>query len=201
MEQQAGDTTRQLRSCVLWRRILDDRSDEFCAVRQQEDEAELEGTSIGLTSALEPFCCSYKILTNSALSKSRQLCISYLSPTGTRLLSMSRSNGGWKVEADEPFFIVADEIDLEWSPLTNMFPLRRMLEQGLMRLELKAAWVRMPDLRIERATQCYEWIDSLTARYINLESGFTALIRHDGEGFPLDYEGVWQQRSYWSNAA
>ena len=197
----ADDRSRPLESCVIWRRILDDGSDEFCAVRQMGNGAEVEGTSLGLTKAFEPFCCSYRILANLAYSQTRHLAVSFWSPSGTRSLSMSRSKGGWKVDAEEPQFIEADEIDLDWSPVTNMFPIRQMLERGLTSLELKAAWVRMPDLRLERSAQRYDRIDGLTARYTNLESGFTALVSHDGEGFPLDYEGVWKQRSYWSNAA
>ena len=94
-------------------------------------------------------------------------------------------------------FIEADEIDVEWSPATNFFPMRRLLETKQENLSLTAAWVRFPELGVEQSRQRYDRIDERTMRYTNLGSGFSALIHHDGDGFPLDYEGIWKHRASW----
>lgn len=184
-------------ACVLWRRIVDDGSDEFCVLSEAGDGPQLEGTLVGLSSGMEPFACSYRIAAEPGLEAARHASILHRGPDEDRYLRIWRTSHGWTVEGSSAL-IEADEIDLEWSPVTNLFPIRRMIAQSKTDLTITAAWVRAEDLRIERTVQRYERVDGLTARYTNIDSGFTALIHHDGHGFPLEYQGVWKQRAFWS---
>lgn len=184
---------------VLWRRILDGGSDEYCSLRAEAGEACIEGRLVGLSSELEPFFCSYRIAASPSLTASRQLSVRYESGNRCRSLALSRTEAGWAVDGIEPLFVEADEIDLEWSPLTNLFPIRRLIERGGESLTMTAAWVRLSELRVERSTQRYDRIDDRTTRYTNLDSGFSALVLHDEQGFPVNYEGVWESRAHWSD--
>ena len=55
------------------------------------------------------------------------------------------------------------------------------------------AWVSVPDLTVTASRQRYEPLgregDLAIVRYTSLDSGFTAKISFDSDGFVVDYEG------------
>jgi len=53
--------------------------------------------------------------------------------------------------------------------------------------------VKFPALETVAAEQDYARLQHNTYRYRSLASGFEAVIRVDGDGLPLDYEGIWKR--------
>jgi uncharacterized protein len=85
-------------------------------------------------------------------------------------------------------------IDLEWSPSTNLIPIRRLrLAVGERSGLLTAAWVRFPDLALQSLPQEYERTSERCYRYISGGGTFSAEIAVDEEGLALNYEGFWQR--------
>ena len=56
-----------------------------------------------------------------------------------------------------------------------------------------AAWVLLPQLRVEPSRQRYERLSPSSYRYTSVENGFTAVIAADEANVPVDYEGVWKR--------
>ncbi|MDX6556268.1 MAG: uncharacterized protein QOD86_2463 [Miltoncostaeaceae bacterium] len=92
----------------------------------------------------------------------------------------------------------AFDVDLAFSPMTNLIPVRRAglhLGPGPV-LDLVAAWVSVPDLAVHRSEQRYENVRaSLTdavVRYVDrgVHDGFTAELHLDREGVVIDYPGL-----------
>jgi hypothetical protein len=118
------------------------------------------------------------------------------SAMGTRELEMTRDGAeGWLVNrAPAPHVEGCLDVDLEASAFTNAFPVRRLgLAQGES-AQAPAAYVRAPELRVERLEQSYRRLDDDGAHsrydYASPQFDFEALLVYDEHGFVLDYPGI-----------
>jgi hypothetical protein len=85
------------------------------------------------------------------------------------------------------------DIDLSVSPATNTLPIRRLaLEIGESRA-VDAAWVRFPELTIERLDQRYTRLDARRYRYESAGGAFTAEIEVDDNGVVARYSDLWER--------
>jgi hypothetical protein len=83
------------------------------------------------------------------------------------------------------------DIDLNFSPSTNLLPIRRLDLQVGEEASVRAAWLRFPSFRLEPLEQSYTRRDETTYVYRNQDSGFTADLRVSPNGLVLDYDGLW----------
>jgi hypothetical protein len=90
--------------------------------------------------------------------------------------------------------MAALDVDLEASVFTNAFPVRRLALAPGQSAEAPAAYVRAPDLRVERLEQSYRRIDDDGAHsrfeYISPQFEFEAVLVYDRYGFVVDYPGI-----------
>ena len=85
------------------------------------------------------------------------------------------------------------DLDLSFSPATNLLPIRRLALTVGDAAPVRAAWLRFPECRLEPLEQRYERLDSERYRY---ESGsgaevFRAELRVAPSGFVVEYPGLW----------
>jgi hypothetical protein len=117
------------------------------------------------------------------------------SETGARELTVETSGGIWRVNGEPaPQLDGCLDVDLEASALTNAFPVHRLgLEVG-QAADAPAAYVRAPDLRVERLEQRYMRVDDdgRRERYDYTAPGldFAAQLVYDEFGLVLDYPGI-----------
>lgn len=84
------------------------------------------------------------------------------------------------------------DLDLNFSPSTNLLPIRRLnLEVGES-AEVKAAWLRFPSFELESFSQVYTRVDDATYRYASRDGEFVADLTVDDVGFPTVYPGLWE---------
>jgi uncharacterized protein len=103
--------------------------------------------------------------------------------------------GGWTVNgAPAPRLDGCLDVDLEASAVTNAFPIRRLGLRAGERADAPAAYVRAPDLRVERLEQSYgrdEDEDGLARyRYSAPAFGVAAVLVFDADGLVVDYPGL-----------
>jgi len=85
------------------------------------------------------------------------------------------------------------DIDLNFSPVTNLLPIRRLgLKVGDVQV-VTAAWLRFPSFALEPLAQRYTRVDETHVLYQSLASGFEALLTIDESGLVVDYPGVWRR--------
>jgi hypothetical protein len=85
------------------------------------------------------------------------------------------------------------DVDISLSPSTNTLPIRRLsLTQGEER-DVVAAWVRFPDLAIERLAQRYVRTGESLYRYSSGGGAFTADIEVDDRGLVVRYPPLWER--------
>jgi hypothetical protein len=84
------------------------------------------------------------------------------------------------------------DIDLNFSPSTNLLPIRRLqlgLEQEAV---ITAAWLRFPTFNLEPLKQRYRRIGEATYLYESGGGTFSAEIEVNQEGLVKVYPGIWE---------
>lgn len=79
------------------------------------------------------------------------------------------------------------DIDISLTPATNTLPIRRLDLAIGQAAEIKVAYVLAPELRLRTGRQVYARLGEKLWRFQAPDSGFTAELTVDGEGFVLDY--------------
>ena len=85
-----------------------------------------------------------------------------------------------------------EDVDLALTPATNTLPIRRLNLQIGRTDSVVAAWVKLPDLEVQRLPQRYTRLTKDTYRYAS-DTGFSAEITVDDLGLVSSYAGVWQR--------
>src|SRR5215212_3322314 len=104
------------------------------------------------------------------------------------------ANGAWKVDGNAAKTLKGcTDIDLGCSPSTNTLPIRR-LRLGVGSSEtIRAAWIRFPELTVEKAEQTYTRLDEFTYRYAS--GTFSAELTVDDDGLVAGYAD-WRRTGY-----
>lgn len=84
------------------------------------------------------------------------------------------------------------DVDLNFSPSTNLLPIRRLNlpvgEHG----PVSAAWLRFPDFELERLDQIYRRLDETRFRYESNDGEFTAELKVNEFGLVVNYPELWE---------
>jgi hypothetical protein len=103
--------------------------------------------------------------------------------------------GHWTLNgAPLPLVEGALDIDLGFTPATNLLPIRRLNLAVGARADVRTAWLRFPELRVEVLEQSYLREADRVFHYDALVDGerFHARLDTDEFGRVLLYEGLWE---------
>ena len=115
----------------------------------------------------------------------------------TRDLQIQADRGHWIANGvPQPQVDGCIDVDLGWSPCTNTLPIRRLdLGVGAGSGPVVAAWVKFPELALERLPQEYHRVAERTYRYSSRGGAFIASLGVDEHGLVEEYEGLWKRVS------
>lgn len=82
------------------------------------------------------------------------------------------------------------DIDLNFSPVTNILPVKRLALDIGESQTISAAWLRFPSFSLEPLEQVYTRTGEFTYNYRS-GTGFEAEITVDRFGLPVEYSGLW----------
>ncbi len=124
----------------------------------------------------------------------RRVTVALTRPAGSLDL---RSNGAGRWSDGEGVWIPALDgcldVDLALTPATNTLPIRRLgLEPGAA-AEIAVAYVLAPELKLRTGRQVYARLGERLWRFSAPESGFTADLAVDAEGFVIDYPELFRR--------
>jgi hypothetical protein len=174
-------TTRR----VSWRRSDEVRADEHCTISFRDAGLSLVGTVLGAEGGV-PFRTEYRVLTDGTGSTSA-VHVRDLRGFMQRTLTLARDpKGAWTVDGVATKALRGcHDIDLGCSPSTNTLPIRRLrLGVGASKT-IQAAWVRFPELTVEKNAQTYTRLDEFTYRYAS--GTFEAELVVDDDGVVAQY--------------
>ncbi len=86
-----------------------------------------------------------------------------------------------------------EDLDLSFSPSTNLLPIRRLGLAVGQEAEVKAAWLSFPGLSLEPLEQFYRRINASTYRYESAGGSFVTELRVNASGFVTHYPSFWQE--------
>ena len=179
-------TTRR----VAWRRSDEVETDEHCTLTLRDSGLSLVGTVLGAEGGL-PVRTEYRILTDAA-GLTSAVSVRDLRGFEQRTLALARdAKGNWTVDgATVRALKSCTDVDLGCSPATNTLPIRRLRLAVGASHTIRAAWVRFPELVVEKAAQTYTRLDEFTYRYAS--GTFEAELTVDDDGLVAAY-AAWRR--------
>jgi len=84
------------------------------------------------------------------------------------------------------------DVDLNFSPSTNLPPIRRLDLPIGEAAKVKAAWLRFPSFEFELLTQQYRRLDENTYRYESAGGQFVSKPKVNKSGPVVDYPDIWR---------
>jgi hypothetical protein len=101
--------------------------------------------------------------------------------------------GQWQLNGvEKPEVTGCIDLDLNFSPSTNLLPIRRLDLKIGQQAEVKAAWLRFPNFELEPLSQVYSRLDEFTWRYSSNDGKFVRNLKVNEFGLVTDYPGLWQ---------
>lgn len=186
---------------VVWRRIHDDKSLEYFEASAAGSTRSMNGTIVTAFDDM-PLLVEYSIqcASNGAASG-----VGIERAWGGEIRKLTLVADGplrWRVDGvHNPALDGCTDIDIEWTPSTNVFPIRRLSGEASSQTEVKAAWVRLPHLTVEASSQRYTRLQPNLYRYENIASGFSADIEVDDMCLPISYGRIWSRLADWRSPA
>jgi hypothetical protein len=83
------------------------------------------------------------------------------------------------------------DVDLGFSPVTNMLPVLRLALGVGASAPVRAAWLRFPELTMEVLDQTYTRLAVDRYHYSSANGAFQRDLTVDSSGFVIDYPGIW----------
>lgn len=102
----------------------------------------------------------------------------------------------WRVNGTEDAALEGCvDIDLGFSPSTNLLAIRRLALPVGGEADVKAAWLPFPSLRFEPLSQIYRREGEQTYRYESAGGSFVRTLEVNADGFVTNYPGLWEAES------
>jgi hypothetical protein len=181
-------------SSILWRSILQ-KGHEFCHLYAVTVGYLLEGTAIFLQDG-NPCLLSYSIYCDTLW---QTLNASIEGWVGKEMVNKQIHVGGdkrwWLNEVEVQDLAGSIDLDLNFSPCTNLLPIRRIELQVGEKAAITAAWLKFPSFSLEPLPQQYQRLGESIYRYSSSNGQFVADLKVDSNGFVTDYPGIWVAES------
>jgi hypothetical protein len=176
---------------ILWRRV-DQPGHESARVDRVGEEWQLVGTAVFADGA-GPCCLSYHIECDTAWRTLRTRVTGWIGQR-TVDVEIDVADGVWRMDGVEvPEVAGCVDVDLNFSPSTNLLPIRRLNLAIGERAEVRAAWLRFPSLALERLQQTYIRTGQRAYRYESAGGAFVRDLEVDEAGFPARYPDFWER--------
>lgn len=176
---------------ILWRR-RDSPGHEFCRLLLKGSNWHLAGTAV-FSQSQQPCCLNYLVICNSEWKTLSAKVAGFVGDYEVQIELSVDSARRWRLNGRESSEVVGcTDVDLAFSPSTNLLPIRRLNLDIGEEAEVRAAWLRFPDFALEPLEQIYRRIDAATYRYESSSGSFVAELRVNEAGFVTLYPNLWQ---------
>jgi hypothetical protein len=182
------------RTVILWRRV-DHPGHEMAELTATAAGWRLSGIAL-LSHEGQPCRLEYRIECDVAW-QTREVRVWGHRAGVPIALDLRRSpSSGWQVNGSPATALDGCvDVDLGFSPSTNLLPIRRAGLAVGGRVSVRAAWVRFPELTVEVLEQEYTRLGPATYRYESTGGAFRRELSVSADGVVLDYPGLWVAES------
>ncbi len=104
----------------------------------------------------------------------------------------ANSAGLWLIDGQpEPAFDGIEDVDLGFTPATNLLAIRRLALEPGDQASVDAVWFDPEDCRFKLLPQQYARLSASSYRYRSPSHGYEAILEVDPFGCVTDYPGLW----------
>jgi GNAT superfamily N-acetyltransferase len=175
---------------IVWSR-LDGPGRDACSLRSTARGWLLDGVA-EFSLGAQPVRIHYAVRAGSdfeTLSASLRGTIG----TNAARFEIERNAAGWWLNGGAvPGLEACVDLDLGFTPATNLLPIRRLALQNGERASASAAWLDVARGSLEMLPQWYERRAETAYWYEAPSVEYAALLEVDASGFALDYPGLWR---------
>jgi hypothetical protein len=178
---------------ILWRR-LDAPGHESARLVPDGDGWVLAGSSV-FSNEGEPCRLDYRIVLDADFRTRSATVRGWLGEKDIDV-TIEADGGRWRLNGAEcPQVEGCIDVDLNFSPSTNLLPICRLDLPIGDEAEVRAAWLRFPDFVLEPLPQVYRHTGRHTYRYESGGGAFVADLEVDAAGFVTRYAGLFEEVS------
>ena len=178
---------------IVWRRFeAIGAGHEFARVFSERSKHFLEGTAIFVDQ--KKFCkLDYKIECDEIWKTLNAKVSGFAGDEKIEIEIAADSNKIWTMNGEEISAVQnCIDVDLNFSPVTNTLPIRRLnLEIGA-KAKVRAAWLRFPSFKLEVLEQIYERNGENRYAYESAGGKFRTEIETDEFGLATSYGDFWK---------
>jgi hypothetical protein len=177
---------------ILWRR-LDLPGNESARLEPADGGWQLMGAAV-FTDEEGRLCrLYYQVECDAAWRTTRARVAGWVGDDPVEITVEADGAGRWRLNGREcPQVEGCVDVDLNFSPSTNLLPIRRLgLEVG-QEAEVRAAWLRFPSFTLEPLEQRYRRTGEAAYRYESAGGAFVRDLAVNGDGFVIRYPGLWE---------
>ncbi len=176
------------RHAVLWRR-LDEPGHDACRIEQMKGGWLIAGAA-AFRHGSAPAWVAYRLRCDAGW---RTLGSEAEGFVGRPIrFQVSRTDGRWLIDgALQPAFDGLEDVDLGFTPATNVLPIRRMKLAVGEQAPVEAVWFDVEDGCFKRLPQHYARLTADNYRYRSPQHGYEAVLRVDPFGCVIDYPRLW----------
>jgi uncharacterized protein len=182
-----------LNQTIIWRR-LDEPGHEFAQLFFEDNVWRLSGTAIFAFGRpqRQPVRLDYLVMCDADW-QTRSASVSGWVGDETISIDISVNEARrWRLNGVEvPAVEGCLDIDLSFSPSTNLLPIRRLRLNIGDEVAATAAWLRFPDFRLEPLAQSYRRISGAGYSYESGSREFVAQLSVNEVGFVTSYPNLW----------
>lgn len=179
---------------ILWRR-LDVPGHDAALLTKGTTNVELRGMAVFREEA-GPTAVQYSIDCDASWRTSRGRVNGWRGTQPVELEIQRDEDGRWSLNgAPCPAVAGCIDLDLSFTPATNLLPLRRLALPVGHRTEIRSAWLAWPATILQPLVQRYDRQSATTYHYeADLPTGdtFTSILPVDSFGWVLNYGGLWE---------
>ena len=176
---------------ILWRR-LDRPGHEAARLLRRADGWELAGAAVFVHEE-RPCRLDYSIACDPGWRTSAARIEGWVGSETVRIEIAAGTSKRWRMNGLDCAAVEgALDLDLNFSPSTNLLPIRRLDLRIGEEATFRAAWLRFPSLALEPLEQSYRRLSESLYRYQSAGGRFTADLEVNASGLVTLYPGFCQ---------
>ena len=175
---------------ILWRR-LDQPGHEAARLFFHDSSWHLTGTAV-FTHDQQPCRLDYLVVCNAQWQTLSGRITGWVGNEPVEIALSVESARRWQLNGTEcPAIAGCIDLDLGFSPSTNLLPIRRLGLAVGQETKVQAAWLSFPSFTLEPLDQLYRRLDAVTYRYESAGGRFVTELQVNDAGFVTNYPNFW----------
>jgi uncharacterized protein len=179
---------------ILWRGFVLP-GHEACRLFSKNSLWHVEGSAV-FVHEKQPVRLNYQIICDTAWQTLSAEVEGWLGNTVIGIeIKTDPTHHWWLNGIEQPAVMSCIDLDLNFSPSTNLLPMRRLSLAIGEAADVTAAWLRFPSFKLEPLLQRYSRLEKTIYRYESAGGQFVANLNVNRSDFVLDYPGLWQSEA------